>query len=212
MYCTQCGTQKPPNATYCPECGTAQAAQQPYPQAPYYYGHTQPYPNLKHPYQSIGGVLRWLQVSLIFSCIFLPILWAFNIFTFVRGEGDFSTILLNSTSMISGILTLVCMIMLLRRKPNFLRIYEISCLVMLGGLLLYDVYLLFTMGFAMFIVQLILTLFVVGAMAPWLLYYVRSVRVRTYMGSDAYIKQSIFLKRVTPPVPAVPDDNPSEQL
>jgi hypothetical protein len=52
--------------------------------------------------------------------------------------------------------------------------------------------------------------FAIGGIALWTLYYLRSVRVRTYMGTDAYIKQSIFFKQVTPPTPAVPDDAPPQ--
>jgi len=39
----------------------------------------------------------------------------------------------------------------------------------------------------------------------WTLYYVRSVRVRTYMGSDAYLRLAFFTKKVKGPIPAVPD-------
>lgn len=41
--------------------------------------------------------------------------------------------------------------------------------------------------------------------AIWIAYFVKSVRVRTYFGTDEYIKKSIFCKNVTPPTPAVPD-------
>jgi hypothetical protein len=37
------------------------------------------------------------------------------------------------------------------------------------------------------------------------LYFTRSVRVRTYMGTDAYITQCLFTRKVKPPQPAVPD-------
>jgi hypothetical protein len=37
------------------------------------------------------------------------------------------------------------------------------------------------------------------------LYFMRSVRVRTYMGTDAYITQCPFTRKVRPPQPAVPD-------
>ena len=39
------------------------------------------------------------------------------------------------------------------------------------------------------------------------LYFTRSVRVRTYMGTDAYITHCPFTRKVEPPKPAVPDSN-----
>jgi len=38
-----------------------------------------------------------------------------------------------------------------------------------------------------------------------MLYYVKSVRVRTYMGSDEYLRLAFFAKKVKGPEPAVPD-------
>jgi len=127
-------------------------------------------------------------------------------------EAIYTYAVLFVTVIVAGITSLVAMGQLLKRKPNFLRTTEIALLMTTAGLLLFDFILLFTQGFAAFMPQLIATIFAVAASALPLLYYTRSVRVRTYMGSDAYIKQSIFLKQVTPPSPAVPDDNSTQSF
>jgi len=38
-----------------------------------------------------------------------------------------------------------------------------------------------------------------------MLYYTRSVRVRTYMGTDEYLRLGFLTKKVKGPEPAVPD-------
>ena len=46
-----------------------------------------------------------------------------------------------------------------------------------------------------------------------MLYYTRSVRVRTYMGSDEYLRRAFFMKKVKGPQHAVPNavpENPPE--
>ena len=43
--------------------------------------------------------------------------------------------------------------------------------------------------------------FTIGA-ALWFTYFSKSVRVRTYFGSDEYLRRSIFLKKLPSPEPA----------
>ena len=45
----------------------------------------------------------------------------------------------------------------------------------------------------------------IGYCALEILYYGKSVRVRTYFGSDEYLRRSIFMHNRVYPVPAVPD-------
>jgi len=212
MYCPQCGTQRPPDCKFCANCGAAQAPmqpQQPQQQTPY-NAYAQPYFNRQHPYKRIGGMLRWFQVSLIIAAIWMPFYLWFQLRTLTAAP-LMGAHILSITTLIMMLLTQLTMLLLLLRKPIFLRVYEITVLVMLAGFLAYDVYLLFTMGTFMFIVQLFITFWGVGLTCLWFLYYTRSVRVRTYMGTDEYVKRSIFFKRVTPPNPAVPDEIPPQQ-
>jgi len=119
-------------------------------------------------------------------------------------------IVLLTVLLVVFIMDLVSMGQLLKRNANFVRTYEIMLIVLVTGLLTIDFMLIFTMGVAVFLRTLLITLVVVAAAALVLLYAARSVRLRTFMGSDEYFKRNFFLKKVTPPQPAVPDTQPDQ--
>ncbi|MCL2194894.1 MAG: zinc ribbon domain-containing protein [Oscillospiraceae bacterium] len=206
MYCPQCGTQKPPHAAFCPECGLKAPVQSAhaYPQVPY-YAHQHAMPQ-HHPYQQIGGVLRWLQVGMIIVIIMVPITFMQSLFDFLA-SGDIHLIFQFFLSAGTSAFYIVCLAMLLRRKPKFLRMFELYFIVNLGSTVLRNLLWPPDPELVIFSSLPVLLTFSVIVVGAWLLYFVRSVRVRTYMGSDEYIRQSIFLKRVKPPQPAVPDDS-----
>ncbi|MCL2447027.1 MAG: hypothetical protein FWD06_09710 [Oscillospiraceae bacterium] len=115
--------------------------------------------------------------------------------------------------LITGIFSLVSMTQLLKRKPKFLRTWNIANTLSLVGHLINVITLIATGDISNgFMRQFLTIIFGMGIAVLWNLYCVRSVRVRTYMGSDEYIKQSIFLTRVTPPQPAVPDEQPTQHF
>jgi len=121
-------------------------------------------------------------------------------------------IVLLTTLQVAFIMNLVSKGQLLKRNAKFLRTYETMLIVLLVGLLIFDFMLIFLMGPTIILRSLLITVAIVAAAAGFLLYAVRSVRVRTYMGSDEYIKRSIFTRNVTPPTPAVPDAQPSQHF
>lgn len=224
-FCTECGAAQVPTQP-----------QQPYPQAPH-NAFTPPFPPPLHPYKQIGGMLLFIQVlrilsiiGMVFFGIIMLIMTVGLVFIVAMGDlitqtlreagqhyyiwsellppvAMFGSAVMMLTSFVAGIVSIVSMGQLIRRNPKFLRVYEISVIIMLAGFLVYDFSLL-AIGSPMLMQQLVSTLFAAGVCALWFLYYARSVRVRTYMGSDEYIRQSIFLRKATPPQPAVPD-NPS---
>lgn len=149
------------------------------------------------------------QPDLVDEIMFDISVWAPQYAAIFSPASIFGIVMLMLSSFVAGIISLVSMGQLLKRKTKFLRVYEISVIIMLVGFLVYDFTLLAT-GSPMFMQQLVSTLFAAGICVLWFLYYVRSVRVRTYLGTDEYIKQSIFLRNVTPPQPAVPDAQSSQ--
>ncbi|MCL2531236.1 MAG: zinc ribbon domain-containing protein [Oscillospiraceae bacterium] len=138
MYCTQCGTQKPPNATYCPECGVQSAQAQQW--------QERLYPPQPHPYKQIGGMLRFLHVLMILGIVFLPFTLISQIGMLFWAPAELgATVLLNISSMITGVLGIVTTALLLKRNPVFLRLWEFSCLFSITSLVVYSVYAFLTM-------------------------------------------------------------------
>ncbi|MCL2194893.1 MAG: zinc ribbon domain-containing protein [Oscillospiraceae bacterium] len=227
MYCPQCGTQKPPTAAFCPECGLkapvqpAAFQQPPYPQAPYHG-----MPQQQHPYQRIGGMLSFLQVIRVLLIIALVLVgiglaffslgvWVLSQPYMAEDLGLYGYEILSVESIYmfavqmlvffaSSITAVISIKQLLRKSPKFLRTYEISMLLTIAGVVLH-IFGLFVTENSLFSSLSLLPLLDLAIYALFCLYFARSVRVRTYMGSDEYISQSLFLRNITPPQPAVPD-------
>jgi len=235
MYCIHCGKELP-QGKFCPGCGKQQGSTAPpspaekpstlpYAPPPSYPAQPPPaytpppppayappcpaYPVGPHEYKTIGGVLRLLQVGMILTLVLTPLILIFDFATF---WGVTLVLELISTAMMG--LTAVSTIMLLRRNPKFLTVFHVVWFasfawtivrttilivqqVIYGG----EFLALFTGMFSIWGIIMSVVVFFL-----WRMYYTRSVRVRTYMGSDTYVTQCPFTKNVTPPQPAVPDD------
>ncbi|MBQ9002604.1 MAG: hypothetical protein IJ087_12200, partial [Eggerthellaceae bacterium] len=89
--------------------------------------------------------------------------------------------------------------MLKRRNPSFLKIMHYFGGVSIAIMLVYGLVTGNANGSLLYALIGALSLFL------WTLYYVKSVRVRTYFGSDEYLRQSPFTKNIQGPTPAVPD-------
>ncbi|MCL2531234.1 MAG: zinc-ribbon domain-containing protein [Oscillospiraceae bacterium] len=212
MYCTQCGTQKPPNATYCPQCGTAQAATTqpaPYQQVPY-----PAYPQ-QHPYKRIGGALAFWLVWTILAMLLATFLLLYGAAGVFAERGFLLDLAMGAVLLATCVPTL----QLFARQPSFLKHFHIAWMAFAGVFLLYFVWLISRVAIDLdvsyryeLIGQIIIASFFVGIFFIQRHYFTRSVRVRTYMGNDAYLKQSVFARHVTPPIPAVPDDNPPQSF
>lgn len=92
--------------------------------------------------------------------------------------------------------------MIKNKGPRFLRFYEIQSLLYIAGYLFmlfssknYGRNYALSRGLGNSIVP-------IAAFLISMAYFCRSVRVRTYMGSAQYLKQSIFLKNCSAPAPA----------
>jgi len=154
-----------------------------------------------HPYQKLGG---WLLLFTIIPFIALP----FGLFTQIRDLSQFSYtqdlagilyLLGKAVYFVSLGLTLTGSVMVIRRKPMFLRVRQIGFLVAALQTNLTYAYTAVTtddglsalIGLMMIPMLLIMTPFLVYL---FMLYYFRSVRVRTYMGSDEYLRLAFFTK------------------
>jgi len=154
----------------------------------------EPYaPREPHRYQKAGGWQVIIEVSILISCLVVGWLVGFR-----------------HPSRLGGPLRIIAVLDLFplsmwTRKTNFLTGRH---MMFIAGFLVIPVYLLISGVEAMPDIQLtLLTLALhVSIFILSRLYYTRSVRVRTYMGTDAYITQCPFTKKVTPPTPAVPDE------
>ena len=88
--------------------------------------------------------------------------------------------------------------MIRRKDPRFLRFYEIIMLVVAGLAVATAIF----SGFRN-VGNLISGLLGAGiGFAIWTTYFRKSVRVRTYFGSDQYLRRSIFFKNAQAPAPA----------
>ena len=183
----------------------------------------------KHPYQTIGGWL-WLWVASSFLALPINIL---NLLLKIKRANDYvdffnSTIapyvdaidtpagyapaLLDFLPIITGLIAIYVSIQIILCKPRFLLFHQMSCLV---NIALYYVAVVADGIYAglvdekgtLFALLFIILMAIIDAVGFFLstLYSVRSVRVRTYMGSDEYLKLAFFTKKMKGPEPAVPD-------
>jgi len=88
--------------------------------------------------------------------------------------------------------------MVKRKDPRFFRLFENTLIFFFGLSIILYLVTPYT-SFTEIVSYVISTALVV---VIWSLYFSKSVRVRTYFGSDEYLRRSIFLKNVTTPTPA----------
>jgi len=177
----------------------------------YYYV---PYP---HPYQKLGGLLK-------FFVVMAPIVLFFNIITQFSATsfwfawstyqtGEFWLRLVKQLCLIySTVIQVTYAVMIIRRDPRFVRTWQLiyigSALSMAMTIALHLVYgypgnTSFAYGLAKDILSLAM---VPAGLGLYTLYYAKSVRVRTYMGSDKYLRLAFFTRKARGPAPAVPDE------
>ena len=160
-----------------------------------------------HRYHKLGGWLRFFVVVWAISVvntvrtIIYQIMRLNNMVTNTGYDGSYALILFiilagYGTEIFIGIKLIE---MILRKKPLYLLFYEIVSVVSIV------IYVLIALIFNNYvdggdvfinIVQSIISLVIM------LNYFAKSVRVRTYFGSDEYLRRSIFFKNSIAPKPA----------
>jgi len=155
-----------------------------------------------HPYQNFGGFLWFFLVSILLGYVLtIPV-----VITLFRAMDYYISSFAGVVTLVLLIIALVLdttyIVQLLCCKSTFLTMFHVSAIWNcihrpLQSLLLEVEPARIVTGFFSALFALVL----------YHLYFTRSVRVRTYMGTDAYITQCPFTRKVTPPTPAVPDQS-----
>ena len=153
-----------------------------------------------HPYQKLGGWLLFIFVCQIIGLVLdvFYLLMGFDIISMLPSGSEsmtmFLVILLVASSCISIGLGIVFLILLYKRNTKFLLFYEIISIIFI---LLSVVTLSNELSEVReFVIQ-------IASFLLWSTYYRKSVRVRTYFGSDEYLRKSIFSRNAQAPEPAV---------
>ena len=194
-------------AAYCVICAAPVA---------YYAAPVAYYAAMPHPYQKVGGWLKFQVVVPVINLFFL-VVGLFSSTGFLRSWRGYAgavfwlQLLIQLCTLYGTAIMLSVAVMILQRDPRFVRTWQLiffgsfSSAVARLALHLLDGYPA-KRSFAYGLTVDILTL----VMAPlvilfWTTYYAKSVRVRTYMGSDKYLRLAFFTKKIPGPMPVVPD-------
>ena len=225
MFCAHCGTDLP-EGKYCPSCGKQQGSAATPPPPPVYVpppSYPLPIyhmPLQQHPYKRVGGMLTFLMVLMILAIASTPLVLLMD---FINFRGIVLVIELISTVFIA--LPIVYMAQLLKRDHKFLLNFHIIAGASIVWTVIRQVIALFQadawtnemmpfvdptvefliQGFSIFLIFFTIVIQVMWFIL-WRIYFTRSVRVRTFMGSDQYMTECLFTRKITPPQPAVPDE------
>jgi len=166
-----------------------------------------------HPYQKLGGFLKCMVAIAIIIPLFNVVL-LFSDTGFFRSwrgyEGaEFWLQLVRQLCMFYIIaMQLTFAVMVLRRDPRFLRTWQ---LVYIGTALSAAMSMVLRLMYGYpentsFAYGLAMDIFYItqipAGLGLFTLYYAKSVRVRTYMGTDEYLRLGFFTKKARAPEPA----------
>jgi len=172
-----------------------------------------------HPYQKLGG---WLKLLVVWQFIgpFIALLSMFTkvgIVDILRdwasypGAQGYLQLARQAIPFVVSAILVTFAVKVIRRDPLFLRMRQLAIAANAVAMLLNTVYVLLygLADYGIYQNKESYMLFYAFSFLCWLilpmLYYTRSVRVRTYMGSDEYLRRAFFTKKVKGPQPAVPD-------
>ena len=221
-YCTNCGTELK-NAKFCPECGTQNVD---LPQQNIYY---QPqriyYAPGTHPYHNLGGILA---VIVVISYIVGIVAFINAIILFIKGIDVFKysswlpdgLVMCLIYAIFGGVALYIASGVVVIKYANYIRekdslflyfIQKTSVIMMIVSFVYYIILILWLKKYDYFntissgdtTVRLFILLFVwVVSLIFGSMYFTTSVRVRTYMGSDDYLRCSLFNQNAYSPIPA----------
>ena len=155
------------------------------------------YLHLPDEYKKLGGWLLYLIIGHAFSVIF-------TLLVFLMNYPQYSSSLFSILQWISAVnmivfaaLEIIFIVLVIIKNPNFFKWFEIIYIVS------------FAVYLSMIIIDIVMhtapsnlfTLFITAAQFfLWTAYFRMSLRVRAYMGSDAYLRKSIFSSRAKDPL------------
>jgi len=162
------------------------------------------YKKYTHPYHQLGGWLGFMAYGLLVAVGLLAITALISFYTtiqYARYIGAWIVFASIFEMIAYGFVVLYCIkmfSMILNKNPRFLRFYELTILTTFG----ISVFAIIVTGFN-------INSEIIGDMLQsiilfliWSSYFCKSVRVRTYFGTDDYLRQSIFFKGRKSPEPA----------
>lgn len=206
-FCTNCGARIVDTARFCPECGSPVAVvEQNTPQPGYQQPeYQQPNADYADPdtakYHTLGGWLLFfticwgLSALSSVSTIFSSFSSLGTLFRYNQASLAFPTfilILMSLVAIATDVLMIVCIV---KRAPKFLRYYQILSFVNIGMSVLVSI---FYAAAARSYGGILLSSGIAGVFAGVLglvlmtLYFCKSVRVRTYMGTTEYLDTALF--------------------
>ncbi|MCL2495265.1 MAG: hypothetical protein FWE98_06370 [Oscillospiraceae bacterium] len=171
-----------------------------------------PMQNASHPYQKLGGwLLFWVVMAIL--AVFYSVVELFSNTGFLRNWQTYSglefwlQLLLLLCLLYEMIMDAVYAIMAIQRNPRFVLAWQ---LIYAGSIVnapvQLTVHLLYGYPEGITFASDIWSFFVIAlGLGLMTLYFARSVRVRTYMGSDEYLRLAFFTKKMKWAQPAVPD-------
>ncbi len=207
MYCSNCGAQIADNAGFCPKCGQptsghAQSTQPQQPQQPqqsWQASQANPTPGYDpltaqvEKYRTLGGWLLFFVICMILSAITFVGTAISSVSGAIALSGssyylpgyETSMWILAAESIVGAVLETVTAYFVIKRDSRFLFFDQLNRIISL--VLTIIVAFLGSNGEVIgTLVSAVLGFFLMT------LYYQRSVRVRTYMGSDEYLQRAIF--------------------
>ncbi len=216
MFCPNCGNQVADGAKFCPKCGatiaTPEQPQQPQqppqpnygaPQQPYNQAPMQSYPPqmVGNPqYQTMGGWLLFFVIVMLIGGV-TSIVSGIEVFSLAGalsymlgmiGEGWMTGILyvVSIGVIFCAIFVFYIVYLVFQRQSSFLRMYQLySFIIIAMNAIIAIIYSQAGLNSAELWSNLVTAVVELLLMT---LYYSRSVRVRTYMGSDEYMRQAFF--------------------
>ncbi len=178
---------------------------------------------LEHPYRRFGGWVLFFAVLWIIGGIIsiFGIIASFSSFSFIGdalglfGGPSIAMIFFEILAVAGGVLGAVCGIgmfyKLYKKDIGFLRFYELMTVISIGLSVLQSIVMVTMMGGLIEFLNPIPSIFggIIVSIIIFVLmlyYFTHSVHVRTYFRSGAYINNTLFVKNITLPTPAIPDD------
>lgn len=208
MFCTNCGAKNEDTAVFCTNCGKKLSAPvDTVKKAPVNLTKSgqppQPSPlKAEHPYHQLGGWLAVMTYGTLIIVVIQTILVALADFALLKAAKYLGI----WTILFAVILTIAQLIdlrlvweffRLIKEKDHrFFRYYETLSVLSI----IVEVISVLQHSFSSSSMRSLL--WTVLAIAIWIAYFCKSVRVRTYLGTDLYLKNSHFFRNIQAPDPA----------
>lgn len=202
VYCINCGAKCPEGARFCMKCGFKVVKKEQVERERTIDTGT----TVNSDYTKLGGWLAFCAYSLLVGAVLSGIGAVIEISSYMRIAKEYSRYgiplentfrwLAMLTIIFCGVLMAYCFIlsrMIRRRDCRFLHFYEMTMMIGCGILIVLMIYQ--KMKGAEITPQNVRSLlWGVIMFAVWMTYFIKSVRVRTYFGSDEYLEKSVIYK------------------